>query len=166
MAQVSDSYFEPATEDSVRWTLRFMGQRVGPDHIYGNFTRGVTFDETPEYVEFWITDIEIIEGEEYKVHYLQMNCSAAPYEFSFSTLDWSVGEHDVEVMVSYPGLPGTSGGGRTYVFEHQDRSGDQLWYTGATIGIYTLAISGAVGIIFGSFKLYKRRSKTRSSRFE
>jgi len=144
----------------------FMGQRVGPDHIYGNFTRGVTFNETPEYVEFWITDIEIIDDEEHTVQYLQMNCTAAPYEFSFSTLDWSEGEHDVVVMVAYPGLPGTSGGGRTYVFEHQDRSGEQVWYTGATIGIYILSIAVVFGIGFGFYKLYKRRPKTRLSRFE
>lgn len=166
VADITGSFLDPITEESVQWTLMYMGQHVGPDHLYGNFMIGVTFDAPPSLVIFWISNEEMIDEVSHEVWYILMNKTSAPYECNFSTLDYSVGEHEITRYVKETNTSPYVGGGTTYFFEHQDRSGDQYLYTGATIGISALSIAGIFAIGFSFYKLYERSSKTRQSRFE
>lgn len=166
VADITGLYLEPITEESVQWTLMYMGQRVGPDHLYGNFTIGMTFDTPPALVIFWISNEEMIDEVSHKVWYILMNTTTAPYECNISTLDYSVGEHQIDRMVRETNTSPYVGGGNTYYFEHQDKSSEQYLYTGATVGISALSIAGVFAIGFVFYKLVKRGSKTRQSRFE
>lgn len=159
VADITGQYLEPITEESAQWTLMFMGQRVGPDHLYGNFTISVTFDTPPARVMFWISEEKMTDEGSYVVSYVLMNKTSAPYECNFSTLDYSVGEHEITRMVADTNTSGFTGGGNTYFFEYQDRSSEQILYTGATIGIYALSIAGIFVIGFVFYKFYKRSRK-------
>ena len=148
MAQVSGGYFEPITEESARWNLYLFNQQVGSTHIYGNFTYGVTFDEDPLYVLFTIHNDD---GST-----TQHNATSEPFEFSFSTLDYSVGEHKLDRLAKETLGGSLVGGGITLFFEHQDKSFDQILYNGVSITIIAASIVAIFGIPF----IYKRRSKS------
>lgn len=164
--EITGSYFEPITEDSVQWTLMFMGQPVGPDHIYGNFTLKLTFNEPPAQVRFWISTV-IPENESHPTGWYEvLNTTSAPYECNISTLDYEIGKHLIRRMVRETNTSAFVGGDRTYFFEHQDKSIEQFLYTGATIVVYTVSMIGVVTLGYMSYKLIKKRSKTRISRFE
>jgi len=148
MAQVSGGYFEPITDESAQWNLYSFNQQVGPTHIYGNFTYGVTFDEAPLYVLF------TIHNDDGSV--TQHNATSEPFEFSFSTLDYSVGEHDLDHLAKKTLGGALVGGGMPLFFEHQDKSFEQILYNGVSITIVAVSIVVIVGIPF----VYKRRSKS------
>jgi len=168
--RVTGSFFEPITEDSVQWTLKYMNQRVGPDHLYGNFSMGLTFDEPPEYVLFYIWQTRVVNDSEYQVMYWLENATSAPYECNFSTLDWSVGEHDVGFLKSDSPNSGLDGGGRTYFFEHQDKSGDLVLYASASMTMLTAIAASIFGLVFACYNIgkwyYLRPGKRTTSRFE
>ena len=168
--EVTGYFFEPITEDSVRWTPIYMNQRVGPDHLYGNFSMGLTFDEPPEYVLFYIWQTRVVGDSEYSVMYWLENATSAPYECNFSTLDWSVGEHDVGYMKSDSHGSGLDGGGRTYFFEHQDKSGEQILYASASLTVITASLISLFGVGFACYRLakwhYSKPGKRTTSRFE
>jgi hypothetical protein len=169
MAQVSSEYFEPLTDESKQWTLWFLNQQFYPDHIYGNFSYGQTYVEPPMYVLIYITDTIVIDDIEYEHWNILQNTTSAPYECNFSTLDYSIGLHRIGILTCYEPRGGLDGGGRTYFFEHQDRSGEQVVYTGASIAVVGANIASIFGVVFACYKVYKiskQYSKARTSRFE
>ena len=144
-------YFEPLTEESTRWNLYLFNQQVGPTHIYGNFTYGVTFDEAPLYVLFFVNN----DDNSTTLH----NATSEPFEFNFNTLDYSVGEHELTRLEKQTVGGALVGGGMTLFFEHEDKSFDQILYNGVSIAIIAASIVAIFGIPF----IYKRRSKSRIS---
>ena len=164
----SGSHFEPMTEESKQWTLLFMNHRVGPNHIYGNFSYGYTFSEPPDYLEFWINNYNTSYSYADRWWVLTCNVTSAPYEWNFSTMDFEAGIHEIRV-VAWDDTGGV-GGGRTFFFEHQDKSGEQLLYTGASVAVTAACIVSLLGISFASYKFYKwyssRFRRHNDSRFE
>ena len=172
MAQVSGGYFEPTTDESARWNLYFLSQQIGPTHIYGNFSHGFTFDEPRSeslYVEFRINNYNTSYPNADKWWILVHNASSEPFEWNFSTLDFEAGIHEIDVtawnLYDYDS-GGVGLGGGTFFFEHEDRSGEQVLYTGASITVVVASLAGLVGAGFGCYKLFKwYMSRPRTSRF-
>ncbi|TFG28218.1 hypothetical protein EU527_17610 [Candidatus Thorarchaeota archaeon] len=166
-AQIVSTSFEPLTDDSKQWTFQFLNQRIGYDHIYGNFSLRVTFSEPVEYVIFNIFETEIIDDVEYTATYIIANVTSEPYECNFSTLDYSIGVHWVNQLVCYVPNSGVRGGGNRYFFEHQDKSGDQILYTRASAAVLAAIVATIFGADFAVYNLGKwYLSRPRPSRFE
>ena len=157
--QVSGRYLEPITNESKRWSLMFLNQRVGYDHLYGNFSYGRTYSEPPAYVVFFINETKVINEVEREFWYVINNATSEPYECNFSTFDYSIGIHEIMALSCDGPGEGLSGGGNYYFFEHQDRSSEQVLYTGASITIATAYIASLFGIGFASYRLFKWYSK-------
>ncbi len=115
---------------------------------------------------FWISDV-IPENESHPTTwYIILNTTSGPYECNISTLDYAVGKHKINLWVRETNTSAYTGGGSTYYFEHQDRSGEQILYTSATIAVYAISIVGVFVIGYVSYRLLKRRSRNHNSRFE
>ena len=133
----------------------FLDEQVGYNHIYGNFSRGLTFVVPPAYVQFRISDIIVIDDVEHTIWYILANVTSEPYECNFSTLDYSIGPHKIDCMVCGGPGEGLVGGGTTFFFEHQDRSGEQVLYTGASITVAASIIASIFGLGFAFYKRVK-----------
>lgn len=149
--------FEPISDDSSVWTLNLLNQQVGPTHIYGNFSFRLVNPVNVSYVEFRVGEISDNESTWYWELPLMFNDTSEPFEWNFSTLDFSVGVHSIGVTAFNTEGNGVKyhGATATLFFEHQDRSGDQLLYTGVSIAIVAATIA-AVGIV--SYVIYRRYS--------
>ena len=129
-----------------------MNHQVGPNHIYGNFSYGFTFSEPPDYLEFWINNYNTSYSYADRWWVLTCNVTSAPYEWNFSTMDFEAGIHEIHVIAWDD--TGGSGGGRTFIFEHQDKSSEQILYTSAS----TIMLTAIVVTIFGnSYAVYNLR---------
>lgn len=169
-AQIVSTSFKPLTDDSKQWTFQFLNQRIGYDHIFGNFSLGVTFSEPVEYVIFNIVETEIIDDVERTATYIIANLTSEPYECNFSTLDYSIGVHWVNRMVCYEPYSGLRGGGNRYFFEHQDKSGDQILYTNTSTIVLAAIVATIFGAAFAVYNLGKwylsRPSRSAKGKFE
>jgi hypothetical protein len=165
--EVSGGYLEPRTDGSKRWAFLFLNQHVGYDHIYGNFSYGLTFVDPPAYVEFWISEFTVTDNVEDRVWDVIGNATSEPFECNISTLDYSVGPHWIEAQISAGPGTGRVGGGNIYFFEHQDNSGEQVLYTAASLSVITAIMVGIISIGFACYRLFSwRTSGLRTSRFE
>jgi hypothetical protein len=152
--------FEPNNDDSAVWTLSLLSQPLGPTHIYGNFSLRLVDPVDVNYVEFRVGDINNSETSSYLP--LVFNATSEPFGWNFSTLDFPIGVHTIDITafntedngVHYHGVT------MTFFFEYQDKSADQIMYTGASL---TIVIAGICIVGFVSYELFKRHSsRTRS----
>ena len=147
--------FEPVTGDSTVWSLSLLGQQLGPTRIYGNFSLRLVDPIDVNYVEFRVGDIN--NSETYSYLPLVFNATSEPFGWNFSTLDFPMGIHTIDITafntqdngVHYHGVT------MTLFFDHQDKSNDQVLYNGISIAVAATGIS-AVG--FASYMLFKRYS--------
>jgi hypothetical protein len=149
--------FEPTSDDASVWTLNLLNQQLGPTHIYGNFSFKLVNPVNVSYVEYRVGEIDDNESTWYWNLPLMLNDTSEPFEWNFSTLDFSVGVHSIGVTAF-----NTEGNGVKYhettatlFFEHQDRSADQILYTGVSL---TIVITGICIVGFVSYALFKRHS--------
>lgn len=134
--------FVATTSESIRWNTVVLGRTFGPSHLYGNFCIALEDVSNVDYmtVNHWAGGPSDSEWDEYLLWPMLLNDSSEPFEWRFSTLDFSVGLHRLAVMAHHHydgdwGVLASAGSTFTLYFEHEDGSQTASLLNGMSMGL-------------------------------